>query len=76
MVSDFNNDLFQEEIIKKLSKPFKCPLLNYELQPTTKNLGMRRVQVKRALYDPNMPNALVLYSPPEQTEHEKLKSDG
>ncbi|XP_056636229.1 DNA repair and recombination protein RAD54-like [Diorhabda sublineata] len=65
-----------EEIIKKLSKPFKCPVPNYEGSRSTKNLGIRRPQVKRALYDPNTPNALVLYSPPEVSEHDKLKKDG
>ncbi|XP_060534164.1 DNA repair and recombination protein RAD54-like [Cylas formicarius] len=64
-----------EDIIKKLSKPFKCPIPNYEGIATTKNLGIRRSQPKRALYDPNIPNALVLYTPPPQTEHDKLKSD-
>ncbi|KAJ8956304.1 hypothetical protein NQ318_015040 [Aromia moschata] len=65
-----------EELIKKLSKPFKCPIPNYEGSNSTRNLGIRRTQVKRALYDPNMPNALVLYAPPELSEHDKLKSDG
>ncbi|XP_018324804.1 DNA repair and recombination protein RAD54-like [Agrilus planipennis] len=65
-----------EEIIKKLSKPFKCPIPNYVGSYSTKNLGIKRSQIKRALYDPNTPNALVLYTPPEMSEHEKLKSEG
>ncbi|KAJ8968016.1 hypothetical protein NQ314_002520 [Rhamnusium bicolor] len=65
-----------EELIKKLSKPFKCPIPNYEGSNSTRNLGIRRTQGKRALYDPNMPNALVLYVPPEESEHDKLKNDG
>ncbi|KAJ8916525.1 hypothetical protein NQ315_000167 [Exocentrus adspersus] len=65
-----------EELIKKLSRPFKCPIPNYEGSNSTRNLGIRRPQPKRALYDPNMPNALVLYTPPEVSEHDKLKSDG
>ncbi|KAL3271526.1 hypothetical protein HHI36_022003 [Cryptolaemus montrouzieri] len=68
-------DTDHEEIIKKLSKPFKCPIPNYEGSNSTKNLGIRRIRMKRALYDPLSPNALVLYSPPELTEHEKLKND-
>ncbi|KAL1501262.1 hypothetical protein ABEB36_006617 [Hypothenemus hampei] len=63
-----------EDIIKKLFKPFSCPIPNYEGCQTTKNLGIRRPQPKRAMYDPNMPNALVLFAPPLQTEHEKMKS--
>ncbi|XP_074029572.1 DNA repair and recombination protein RAD54-like okr isoform X2 [Leptinotarsa decemlineata] len=62
-----------ELLIKKLSRPFKCPIPNYEGSNSTRNLGIRRPQVKRALYDPNMPNALVLYAPPELTEHDKMK---
>lgn len=65
-----------EEVIKKLSRPFKCPIPNYEGSNSTRNLGIRRPQVKRALYDPNMPNALVLYAPPEVSQHDKLKSEG
>lgn len=68
-------DSDHEDIIKKLSKPFKCPLPNYQGCNSRKNLGIRRLRVKRALYDPNAPNALVVYAPPELTEHEKLKSD-
>ncbi|KAK9876241.1 hypothetical protein WA026_012540 [Henosepilachna vigintioctopunctata] len=68
-------DLDHEDIIKKLSKPFKCPIPNYEGCNSTKNLGIRRMRLKRALYDPNLPNALVLYIPPEMSEHEKLKND-
>lgn len=40
-----------------------------------KTLGMKRKQVRRALYDPNTPNALILYTPPEISEHDKLKCD-
>ncbi|XP_050305885.1 DNA repair and recombination protein RAD54-like [Anthonomus grandis grandis] len=64
-----------EDIIKKLSKPFLCPIPNWEGGQTTKNLGMRRPQQRRALYDPNMPNALVLFAPQAQTRHEMLKND-
>ncbi|XP_044261674.1 DNA repair and recombination protein RAD54-like [Tribolium madens] len=64
-----------EEIIKKLSAPFKCPLPDYQGCNSTRTLGMRRSKPRRPLYDPNTPNALVLYSPPEQSEHEKIKSD-
>jgi hypothetical protein len=67
---------FQEEILKKLSQPFKCPIPNYEGCNSTKNLGIRRSRVRRALYDPNTPNALVLYAPPELSQHEKMKGEG
>lgn len=55
--------------------PFKCPIPNYIGSNSTKNLGIKRCQVRRALYDPNTPNALVLYAPPEVTEHDKLKNN-
>ncbi|XP_030755044.1 DNA repair and recombination protein RAD54-like [Sitophilus oryzae] len=64
-----------EDIIKKLSKPFSCPVPNYEGSQTTKNLGIRRSQPRRALYDPNMPNVLVLYEPPLQSEHDKMMNE-
>lgn len=67
--------ILQEEIIKKLSRPFKCPIPNYVGGNSTRNLGIKRAQVRRALYDPNTPNALVLYAPPEISEHDKLKTD-
>lgn len=65
----------QEEVIKKLSQPFKCPIPNYVCGNSTKTLGMRRPMPRRALYDPDTPNALVLYTPPEISEHDKLKAD-
>ncbi|EFA05805.2 DNA repair and recombination protein RAD54-like [Tribolium castaneum] len=65
-----------EELIKKLSAPFKCPDPNYQGCNSTRTLGLRRSVAPRPLYDPNTPNALILYSPPEQSEHEKLKGDG
>ncbi|KAK9745329.1 SNF2-related domain [Popillia japonica] len=64
-----------EDIIKKLSRPFKCPIPNYIGANSTKNLGIKRCRVSRALYDPNTPNALVLYIPPEITEHDRMKSN-
>ncbi|CAG9772199.1 unnamed protein product [Ceutorhynchus assimilis] len=77
--ADENNEIVypsnHEEIIKQLSKPYICPIPNYEGAQSTKNLGIRRAQPKRALYDPNMPNALVLYTPPPQTLHDKLKNE-
>lgn len=64
-----------EDIIKKLSSPYKCPIPNYIGCNSRKNLGYRRAQRRRPLYDPNIPNALILYAPPEMTQHEKLHKD-
>ena len=40
-----------------------------------RTLGIKRLGPRRSLHDPDDPDALVLYEPPLQTEHEKLKSD-
>lgn len=42
-------------------------------QPTNRALGLRRSGPKCALFDPYAEGALVLYTPPELTAHEKLK---
>lgn len=40
---------------------------------STKTLGMRRGnKPRRSLYDHNIINALILYTPPEVSEQEKL----
>lgn len=41
----------------------------------SRNLGIKRNHVRRSLYDPFEPNALVLFVPPEVSEHDKLKTD-
>ena len=40
-----------------------------------RTLGIKRQGPRRSLHDPNDPDALILYQPPPQTEHEKLKSN-
>ncbi|XP_065830835.1 DNA repair and recombination protein RAD54-like [Oscarella lobularis] len=69
-------ELGHEERIKQiLSRPFKVPLSNYgESSFGCRGLGMRRQcsAVRRALHDPFADNALVLYSPPDQSAHEKM----
>lgn len=62
-------------ILKILSQPFKIPIANYVPEHSTRCLGMKRSAGRRALHDPFACNALVLYSPPELSEHEKLKMD-
>uniref|UniRef100_A0A0N5A1F5 DNA repair and recombination protein RAD54-like n=1 Tax=Parastrongyloides trichosuri TaxID=131310 RepID=A0A0N5A1F5_PARTI len=65
-----------EKIIQKiLTSKFKIPINGYSGGPTQKTLGLRRPGVKRALWDPYLENALVLYSPPELTEQEKTLID-
>ncbi|MEN2500741.1 MAG: DNA repair and recombination protein RAD54-like, partial [Marteilia pararefringens] len=53
-------------ILNLLKKPFKNPLPNFVSSKTTKSLGIRRLQAKIALHDPNQENALVLYRPKKE----------
>uniref|UniRef100_A0A182Q2T2 DNA repair and recombination protein RAD54-like n=1 Tax=Anopheles farauti TaxID=69004 RepID=A0A182Q2T2_9DIPT len=62
-------------IMKILSQPFKIPIANYVPEHSTRCLGMKRSAARRALHDPFACNALVLFAPPELTEHDKLKMD-
>lgn len=66
-----------EELIKRLlSKPFRVPIANYVHDGhTNRCLGLKKSLVRRALHDPLHCNALVLYTPPEFTENDKLKID-
>ncbi|XP_012276152.1 DNA repair and recombination protein RAD54-like [Orussus abietinus] len=63
----------EQRVRKLLSKPFKIPIPGYQL--SGRALGMRLSGPRRALYDPNEANALVVYVPPELSEHDKLKLD-
>ncbi|XP_067002345.1 DNA repair and recombination protein RAD54-like [Anabrus simplex] len=67
---------FHEELIRKiLSKPFKIPIPNYQGSSLSRSLGLAKNRCRRALHDPFEPGALVLYSPPELSAHDKLKVD-
>ncbi|THK33235.1 DNA repair and recombination protein RAD54-like [Diachasma alloeum] len=56
-----------------LKKPFKIPIPGYEL--SGRSLGSRLSGPRRPLHDPYAANALVVYEPPELSEHERLKID-
>jgi DNA repair and recombination RAD54-like protein len=58
---------------KLLSKPFKIPIPGYRLSGRV--LGVRLSGPRRPLHDPDEANALIVYSPPELSEHERLKID-
>lgn len=65
-----------EELIKKiLSKPFKVPIPNYQGNLSSRFLGVGRLKCRRPLHDPFEPNALILYTPPELSAHDKIKVD-
>lgn len=72
----FECSLFQEDLIRRLlNKPFKVPIPNYQPGFNSRSLGVRRSGARQSLHDPMEENSLVLYSPPEISEHEKLKMD-
>ncbi|XP_075228998.1 DNA repair and recombination protein RAD54-like okr isoform X1 [Lycorma delicatula] len=58
-----------------LLRPFKVPIPNYQGGSSygSKALGTGRRLVRQALHDPSEPSALILYTPPQISEHEKLK---
>jgi len=58
-----------------LSKPFKVPMKNYKGSSSHgRSLGMRKSAHKLCLFDPYEEGSLVLYSPPEQSAHDKITS--
>ena len=76
MTCSFENVSSHEDFIRKiLSKPFKIPIPNYQGGYNCRALGIRRNGGRRALHDPDEPNALILFSPPEFSAHEKLKTN-
>nr|CAD7409896.1 unnamed protein product [Timema poppensis] len=68
-------EIWEALIRKLLSKPFKVPIPNYNGPLGSRALGVGRSRCRRALHDPYDPGALVLYSPPELSAHDKLKTD-
>ncbi|XP_046598354.1 DNA repair and recombination protein RAD54-like isoform X1 [Neodiprion virginianus] len=63
----------EERIRKLLNRPFKIPIPGYQL--SNRSLGMRMLGPRTPLHDPDEANALVVYTPPELSEHDKLKLD-
>ncbi|XP_076650368.1 DNA repair and recombination protein RAD54-like okr isoform X1 [Halictus rubicundus] len=63
----------EEKVKKLLSKPFKIPIPGYQL--SGRSLGIRLSGPRRPLYDPEEANALIVYAPPEISEHDRLKLD-
>ncbi|XP_064477211.1 DNA repair and recombination protein RAD54-like [Ornithodoros turicata] len=57
-----------------LSKPYKVPIPNYVPSNQSRCLGLKRTSGPRPLHDPDEENALILYEPPPQTNHEQLSS--
>ncbi len=66
------HDLVIEKILKK---PFKIPIANYNGPLLGRSLGIKRSGCRSSLHDPFGENALVLFSPPELSEHDKMNSD-
>lgn len=57
-----------------LSKAFKVPIADYVPEYTSKTLGLRKIFVRRALHDPTLCHALILYTP-IISDSEKTKYD-
>uniref|UniRef100_A0A1I8NPK8 DNA repair and recombination protein RAD54-like n=2 Tax=Stomoxys calcitrans TaxID=35570 RepID=A0A1I8NPK8_STOCA len=67
---------YEQLIAKVLSQPFKVPIADYVPEyNSNRSLGLRRTSVRKALHDPYACNALVLYTPPNYTEHERATMD-
>uniref|UniRef100_A0A1A9WX77 Helicase ATP-binding domain-containing protein n=1 Tax=Glossina brevipalpis TaxID=37001 RepID=A0A1A9WX77_9MUSC len=68
---------YEQAVAIILSRPFKVPIANYvpEYSSGNRSLGLRRTTIRKALHDPLACNALVLYVPPDYTEHERLTMD-
>eukprot|EP00092_Neocalanus_flemingeri_P002665 GFUD01002853.1.p1 GENE.GFUD01002853.1~~GFUD01002853.1.p1 ORF type:complete len:758 (-),score=233.91 GFUD01002853.1:204-2477(-) len=65
-----------EALIRSLlNKPFKVPILGYTGSGYGRSLGVRRSGGRQPLHDPLQEGALILFDPPELSEHEKLKVD-
>ncbi|XP_043247794.1 DNA repair and recombination protein RAD54-like isoform X3 [Colletes gigas] len=63
----------EEKVKKLLSKPFKIPIPGYQL--SGRALGTHLSGPRRPLHDPDEANALIVYSPPKLSEHDRLKLD-
>ncbi|CAF4211011.1 unnamed protein product, partial [Rotaria magnacalcarata] len=71
MIGSMNSE--HEAFIRSLlSQPFKIPIPNYKGPLSGRGLGVRRSGGRQSLYDPEEEGALVLYTPPELSEHDKL----
>ncbi|XP_017842273.1 DNA repair and recombination protein RAD54-like [Drosophila busckii] len=70
------NSEYELAIAKVLARKFKVPIANYVPDyGGSRTLGVRRTIVRRALHDPQGCNALVLYTPPAYTDHERMSMD-
>ncbi|EDV31865.1 uncharacterized protein Dana_GF14336 [Drosophila ananassae] len=70
------NSAYELAIAQVLARKFKVPIDNYVPDyGGNRCLGVRRVVVRRPLHDPQACNALVLFQPPNYTEHERMSMD-
>ncbi|XP_050539262.1 DNA repair and recombination protein RAD54-like isoform X1 [Daktulosphaira vitifoliae] len=66
---------YEQKIRSILAKPFKVPIANWSGNSFNRALGVRRDGVRRPLHDPSIPDALILYTPPQISANELLKID-
>lgn len=79
MMKHVNGDVDQmsqhEAFIRSLlARPYKVPIPNYVPGNQIRGLGLKRSSGPRPLHDPDEEGALVLYSPPPLTNHEKISA--
>ncbi|KAF0307372.1 DNA repair and recombination protein RAD54-like [Amphibalanus amphitrite] len=64
---------YEARLRQILSRPFKIPIPSYNgARLADRRLGVRRTGARQPLHDPDEPGALVLYSPPQLSQHEQL----
>ncbi|KAL9924689.1 DNA repair and recombination protein RAD54-like [Glossina fuscipes] len=68
---------YEKAVASILARPFRVPIANYvpEYNSGNRSLGLRRATIRKSLHDPLACNALVLSTPPNYTEHERLTID-
>jgi len=71
-----NNSPHEALIKRLLHKPFKVPIKNYvPCAGHGRSLGVKRQGARQPLHDPAEEGALVLYTPPELSEHDKMTTN-
>ena len=67
-----NGSEYEAMIQQILRQPFRVPIKDYDGGLYRRSLGIRKDSMRKALHDPNAPNALILFEPKEYSEQEKL----
>ncbi|XP_037070372.1 DNA repair and recombination protein RAD54-like [Pollicipes pollicipes] len=64
---------YEAQLRRILSRPFKIPIPSYQgVRLADRRLGVRRAGARQPLHDPDEPGALVLFTPPPLSQHDRL----